>query len=188
MSREAHAGFCESGRGRLPPATHLVILCVSRIEARAADHLVRHILADMGLEVAEAKSGVRRVADGFEFLGFSFKARFLRPRPQAVARFKDRVRALTARNAPVSLGQMIADLNPLLRGWGHYYGIGNVAELFRRLDQWIRMRLRSKVRGRRAQGLWNYKLTIRAFTGLGLVSLVDLHANRLSPVPGHSLG
>jgi hypothetical protein len=37
-------------------------------------------LADIGLEVAEAKSRVVAVKDGFEFLGFSFKGRFLRPR------------------------------------------------------------------------------------------------------------
>lgn len=49
----------------------------------------------MPLEVAEAKSGVKRVNEGFEFLGLTVLGRFLRPRPAALARFKDRVRALT---------------------------------------------------------------------------------------------
>jgi hypothetical protein len=41
---------------------------------------------------------------------------------KAVARFKDRVRDLTRRHRGVSLERMIADLNPLLRGWAGYFG------------------------------------------------------------------
>ncbi len=169
-------------------ADDFVILCDRRWKAQAADRLVRHILADIGLQVAEEKSGIVKVADGFEFLGFTVHGRFLRPRPKALARFKDAVRARTRRQAPVSLEQMILDLNPLLRGWGNYYAIGHVQSLFEDLDKWIRMRLRSKVRGSKARATSNAKLPTRALTGLGLVSLGTLRRQHLSPVPGHSLG
>lgn len=158
-----------------------VILADRRWKAQAADRLVRRILADIGLEVAEAKSGVVKVADGFEFLGFSFKGRFLRPRPKALTRFKDRVRALTRRNAPVSLAQMIADLNPLIRGWGGYYAPADVTNTFRVLDSWIRMRLRSKVIGRKSTGRGQAKMPVAAFRRLGLVSLAEVRRARLSP-------
>ena len=151
------------------------------MQAQAADAFVRHIVADMGLEVAEAKSGIKRVNDGFDFLGFTVQGRFLRPRPAALARFKDRVRALTRRQAPVSLRQMIEDLNPVIRGWGHYFAAGTVASLFDDLDKWIRMRLRSKVRGTKARLVSSHKMPTRVFTGLGLVSLVDLRQAKLSP-------
>lgn len=158
-----------------------VILADRRWKAQAADCLVRRILADIGLEVAEAKSGVVKVADGFEFLGFSFVGRFLRPRPKALARFKDRVRALTRRNAPVSLDQMIADLNPLIRGWAGYYAPADAKTLFGRLDGWIRMRLRSKVIGRKSTGRGQAKMPVAAFRRLGLVSLAEVRRARLSP-------
>lgn len=161
-------------------ADDLVILTDRRWKAHAADRLVRSILSDIGLEVAEAKSRVAKVADGFEFLGFSFVGRFLRPRTRAVTRFKDQVRALTARQAPVSLRQMILDLNPLIRGWGNYFVIGNVAKLFEQLDEWIRMRLRSKVRGSKATALSNRKMPTKVLRGLGLVSLEDLRRAHLS--------
>jgi hypothetical protein len=45
-----------------------LILADRRWKVQAADNLVRAILADIGLEVAEAKSGIRRIRDGFEFL------------------------------------------------------------------------------------------------------------------------
>lgn len=163
-------------------ADDFVILCDRRWKAEAADRLVRHILADIGLQVAETKSAIVKAADGFEFLGFTVHGRFLRPRPKALARFKDAVRARTRRQAPVSLEQMILDLNPLLRGWGNYYAIGHVQSLFEDLDKWIRMRLRSKVRGSKARAVSNAKLPTRTLTGLGLVSLGTLRRQRLSPV------
>jgi RNA-directed DNA polymerase len=161
-------------------ADDFVILTDRRWKAQAADRLVRHILADIGLEAAEAKSGIKKVADGFEFLGFTFHGRFLRPRPSALVRFKNNVRARTRRQAPVSLGQMILDLNPLLRGWGNYYAIGHVQSLFEDLDKWIRMRLRSKVRGAKANQPWNSKIPNRVLERLGLVNLGTLRRTRLS--------
>ena len=47
---------------------------------------------------------------------------------KAVARFKDRVRELTRRHRGVSLERMIADLNPLLRGWAGYFGFSQLHE------------------------------------------------------------
>ena len=53
----------------------------------------------------------------------------------------DRVRRLTGRNRGVSLQRMIAELNPLLRGWAGYFGLSQIHEL-PSLDGWIRRRLR----------------------------------------------
>lgn len=169
-------------------ADDFVILADRRWKAEAADRLVRAILADIGLEVAEAKSGMVKVADGFEFLGFQFQGRFLRPRPEALAKFKDEVRRRTRRLAPVSLRQMIQDLNPVLRGWGHYFKVGDVTSLFESLDKWIRMRLRSKVIRRHATTQSNRRMPISVLGSLALVSLDELRRAYLSSVPGPRLG
>ena len=82
---------------------------------------------------------------------------------KAVARFKDRVRELTRRNRGVGLGRMIADLNPLLRGWAGYFGFSQWRELAS-LDGWTRRRLRCvawaqwKTRGRRYHELRRLKV------------------------------
>ena len=154
-------------------ADDFVILADRRWKVEVADRLVRSILSDIGLAVSEAKSGIVRVRHGFEFLGFTFQGRFLRPRPRALASFKDRVRSRTRRQAPVSMSQMIDQLNPLLRGWGNYYAMGDVVKLFEDLDKWLRMRLRSKARKRyKTRGIVdNIKWPNRAFDDLGLVRL-----------------
>jgi hypothetical protein len=83
---------------------------------------------------------------------------------------------------------VIVDLNPLIRGWGNYFAMGNVAELFDDLDRWIRTRLRSKVFRRYTVRCSNRKMPNRVFREWGLVSLVELRRARLSPALGRSLG
>ena len=83
---------------------------------------------------------------------------------------------------------MIQDLNPVIRGWGNYFVIGDVTSLFEDLDKWIRMRLRSKVIRRHATTLSNAKMPNRVLRSMGLVSLDGLRRAYLSPAPGPALG
>jgi RNA-directed DNA polymerase len=161
-------------------ADDFVVLADKRWKAEAADRLVRAILADIGLQVAEAKSGVSTTAEGFEFLGYVFGRRHIGPRPKAVAAFKQRVRQLTARLAPVSLQQMILDLNPVIRGWANYYSLATGARAFEHLDSWIRMRLRSKVLRRRTM-LAGTKIPNKMLANLGLVSLAEVRLSVVLP-------
>lgn len=168
-------------------ADDFVVLADRRWKVEAADRLVRSIVSDIGLEVAEAKSGIVAVRDGFEFLGFQFLGRFLRPRPRSLAAFKRRVKALTPRHTTEPVSSLLVELNPVIRGWGNYQRLGHVAGLFDDLDKWIRMRLRSHVLGWKASRYIGV-LPNSALRRLGLVSLVDLYRARTSPVPGLGLG
>jgi RNA-directed DNA polymerase len=77
---------------------------------------------------------------------------------------------------------MIKDLNPLIRGWGNYFALGDVVELFSDLDGWIRTRLRSKARGSMARLISRKIMPNRVLRDLGLVSLENIvRARRLSP-------
>ena len=162
-------------------ADDFVITTRRRVEAQAADGLVRQILADIGLSVSEAKTGITRVDRGFEFLGFLIAETSLRPRPAAIDRFKRRIKALTRRQAPITIARMIERLNPMIRGWGYYFGIGTVKRLYGELDGWIRARLRSKVKGHKAGSRSNHQMPNSWFAQLGLVSLLDIRKAILSP-------
>jgi hypothetical protein len=73
VSREAHAGFCERRRVRLPPPTLLLVVCRSRGQAQAALARLRVLLADLGLEPKAAKTRIVHLTEGgegFDFLGF----------------------------------------------------------------------------------------------------------------------
>jgi len=99
------------------------------------------------LKVNEAKSAVARPQER-KFLGFSFtygaKAK-RRIAPKALLRCKRRVRELTRRNRGMSLEQMTKELATYLRGWKGYFGFSQTPSVLRKLDEWIRRRLRSVI-------------------------------------------
>jgi RNA-directed DNA polymerase len=163
-----------------------VVTANRRWKARRADQMIRELVADIALSLNDDKSGVRNLyRDEVEFLGFCFYAgRFLRPRRRAVASFKNQVRYLTRRTRGVSLQAVVNSLNPVIRGWGNYFSDGHVAELFERLDQWIRMRLRSFKRKRVAKPGLNWQMPTQVLKDMGLVSLVSLRKRQLSPAMG----
>jgi group II intron reverse transcriptase/maturase len=171
-------------------ADDFIVTANRRWKARRADQMIRELLDDIGLSLNEDKSGVRNLQrDEVEFLGFCFYAgRFLRPRKRAIASFKAQVRYLTRRQRGVSLQAVVDSLNPVIRGWGNYFVDGHIAELFERLDEWIRMRLRSYKRKRIAKPGLNWQMPSRALKEMGLVSLVDLRSQHLSPATGKVSG
>jgi RNA-directed DNA polymerase len=95
------------------------------------------------LRLNPAKSAVA-VPPQRKFLGFSFTSGKPRRRiaPQALARFKSRVRELTRRTRGASLAQITAELSRYLIGWRGYFGFCETPSVLRSLDQWVRRRLR----------------------------------------------
>jgi Group II intron, maturase-specific domain len=147
MTRECHVRFCERLAVRFRRATHRNIYVRSeKAGHRVMTSLTRFIEGRLKLQVNAQKSAVARPWQR-SVLGFTVTDE---PQPRrriadkAVARFKDRVRELTRRHRGVSLDRMIADLNPLLRGWAGYFGFSQWRELGS-LDGWTRRRLRCVV-------------------------------------------
>src|SRR5437762_7198012 len=65
------------------------------------------------------------------------------PSQRAMARVRRRVRDLTPRaRCHADLRAVIADLNPVLRGWSQYFRTGNAANHFTDLDEYVERRLR----------------------------------------------
>jgi RNA-directed DNA polymerase len=97
------------------------------------------------LKVNRAKSAVAKPSVR-KFLGFSFTGG-AEPRrriaPQALARFKAKVRELTRRTRGRSLAQVIKELSTYLIGWRGYFGFCQTPSVLRTLDEWTRRRLRA---------------------------------------------
>jgi len=137
-----------------------VITCTSMQEARAALAAAGKILETLGVKLHPQKTRIVHVAQGFEFLGFRIKrGRKLRlppekirsgarsgemyayPREKSIQKFKDQIRKLTQRKMPLTTQQVIDQINPVLRGWGHHYKRAHVRRLFHQLDEWVRRRI-----------------------------------------------
>src|ERR1700731_2816918 len=96
------------------------------------------------------------------------------PREKSIQRFQDQVRQRTKRRVPLHTKELIAELNPLLRGWGEYYKRAHVRKLFNQLDRWIVRRIWSHRFKRWRNGGWKQLPTAALYRGYGLVNLVGL--------------
>ncbi len=129
-------------------ADDFVILCRTPAEAEAALRQVSAWVSDNGLTLHPDKTHIGdclQPGQGFEFLGYRFEAGRRLVRKKSLTAFKDKVRMRTKRSRGDSLGRIVADLNPMLRGWFGYFKHGPPA-LFGVLDGFVRRRLRAILR------------------------------------------
>src|ERR1039458_5657185 len=170
-----------------------VATCESAAEARAAVAAALRILNELGVQLHPQKTRIVHVRQGFEFLGYKIKrgkqlrlppgkirsgaqsgALYAIPREKSVRRFMDQVRALTRRRVPLKTKELIEELNPVLRGWGHHYKRAHVRKLFHRLDGWIVRRIRSQRFKRWRNGGWRQLPETKLYGEYGLVNLIQL--------------
>jgi RNA-directed DNA polymerase len=129
-------------------ADDFVILCGSAAEAAKALETIQVWVGDNGLVLHPDKTRLgdcRRPGEGFDFLGYRFEAGRRFVRKKSLTRFKNGIRAKTGRSRGDSLQRIIADLNPMLRGWFGYFKHAH-PRLFISLDKFIRRRLRAVLR------------------------------------------
>lgn len=126
-------------------ADDFVVLCRSPEEAAAALATIQAWVAENGLRLHPQKTHVgdcRQAGQGFEFLGYRFEAGQRWVRKKSLSRLKDKIRERTRRTSGQSLARIIDSLNPMLKGWFAYFKHAH-PYTYRRLDQFIRRRLRS---------------------------------------------
>jgi group II intron reverse transcriptase/maturase len=146
-------------------ADDFVIACRTRRQAAEALARVQAILAAMGLELHPDKTRtveLRVRGEGFDFLGCHlrivrshFKGRtylFRWPRAAAMTALRQRIRQVTdwrRWRRKDDLRAVIAELNPVLRGWGNYFRTGNASRHFQQVDRYVTQRLIRLLRRRR---------------------------------------
>ena len=115
-----------------------------RAGQRVMESVKRFITEKLKLKVNESKSAVAKPQER-KFLGFSFtdgKEPKRKIAPKAIDRFKERIREITHRSRGRSMEQVTAELARYIRGWRGYFGFCETPSVLRRLDSWVRRRVR----------------------------------------------
>ena len=118
-----------------------------RAGERVMASVTRFLARRLKLRVNAAKSAVDRPVVR-AFLGFSFTGGQTPKRriaPQALARFRARVREITRCTKSVSVARLVTELSRYLIGWRGYFGFCETPSTLLRLEQWVRRRLRAIV-------------------------------------------
>lgn len=163
-----------SGLGELVRyADDFVVLCRFERDANAALKLAGEILGGLGLELHPDKTKVvdlREGREGFDFLGWHFRARvsgrllergirryYLHrwPAQRSMKRLRAKIKAKTGHNRVGirDVRELIAELNPILRGWGNYFRTGNAADKFLAIDRYVAWRLKRLLIKRKGRNL-----------------------------------
>jgi len=157
MSGDVHVRFCERLGVRFPGPTHLVVMATTESKAKEALRQIQFVMSKLGLVLHPEKTrmvNLRRGKGSFVFLGCTIRKKrsILRnprayymhrwPSPKATKRLRDRVREITDKRASgADVKQIIAKLNPVLRGWGNYFRTGTSSREFLKMDSFVYMRL-----------------------------------------------
>jgi RNA-directed DNA polymerase len=121
----------------------VVVVKGTREHAEALkEELARVLATQLKLTLSAEKTLVTHIDDGFNFLGFRIQRKsrgtkrqvYTWPSPKAFAAVKRRVKALTRQSTSLSLGQLLYQLNPLLRGWTNYFRHAASKHTFSYLD------------------------------------------------------
>jgi group II intron reverse transcriptase/maturase len=170
-------------------ADDFLVLTTSRQRAEEARRRIEAVLADLRLRLHPDKTRIvclKDGEDGFDFLGFHHRKtpskyegrRYLSkwPSARAMASIRAKVRERTDRRfASRELHDVVADLNPVLRGWGAYFRYGNSNRKFAAIDSYVHWRVsklasvkyatRGRLRASRFTYGWLTGLDIHRLTG-----------------------
>jgi len=173
-------------------ADDIVVLVADAGTAAWALEQVSEWMGEAGLELHPEKTRVvdmTEVGAHFDFLGYRFqrskKGNALRlVRPKSKQKLRASLRKPTKRCNGKCLPAIIAEINPVLKGWFGYFKHAKESELSG-MDGWVRMRLRSILRKRRkgrgrGRGRDHQRWPNRYFENLGLFSLKQAKGELMS--------
>jgi group II intron reverse transcriptase/maturase len=172
-------------------ADDFVVMCRTESLAREVHRRIGVILERLGLVLHPEKTRIvdlRRGKESFTFLGCTIRKRrsiqraphlhFVQrwPSPKAMKRVRDRVHDLTdaKRSGAKDVKEIVASINPVLRGWGNYFRTGNADREFNAIDGYVHRRVVRWMRrrgGQRARYRWDAWPRERLHEEIGLYRL-----------------
>jgi RNA-directed DNA polymerase len=112
---------------------------------RVLGSITEYLEKTLKLRVNREKSDVGRPVDrkflGYKVVSWNDRA-YLKVAPEVMKRFRGDLRAVFRRGRGRSIGRLIEELNPKLRGWVHYFRHITGARVLGDLDGWVRRHLR----------------------------------------------
>ena len=157
---------------------------------------LREEFAQLHVEINEEKT--RNVdlcrGDSFGYLGFEFRRVRTRKgawRPHYAPKLKKRTALLQklkevfGRSVSQPVGRVIAEINPILRGWVNYFAAGHSSRCFSYVKMWVEKKVRRHLeRARKRRGFgWNRWSNLWIYQTLGLFNGYRLRRDTAKALP-----
>ena len=117
---------------------------------RVGNGIFKYLKDRLNLPINREKSGIRRPLT-FELLGYAFVSSYKkgeRGKYQLVVSkkrwetLKEKLKAITRKTIPMTFDERIERLNWLIRGWTNYFKLASIHGKLKKVDEWLRNRLR----------------------------------------------
>lgn len=104
--------------------------------------LVERFLATRGLVLSQEKTKITAITEGFDFLGqtvrkFNDGAIIIKPSKKNIHAVKLKVKSIFRAQRAAKQENLVARLNPVIRGWSNYHREINASETFAAVDAWL---------------------------------------------------
>jgi len=143
--------------------------------------LMEQRLRGMGLTLNRQKTRIIDLrTEAAHFLGFEVRQLrnrrkegvWLRiiPSRRAEANIKEKIRSLLNHRRPVSLTDMVQQVNPVIRGWVNYFRRSNGSRILQRIHEYSEFKVRQVIQRRRRYRTfeWHHVSLSEIYDGLGL--------------------
>ncbi len=141
-------GINHGNRAVVRYADDFVVLCESKEDAATVVDLLTKWLAERGLILSEEKTRIVHLTEGFDFLGWNvryypvnttrtgFKL-LIKPSNKSVRAIQTKLREKWKGLQGNNVGRVLAELNPIIRGWAMYHRSVVATKVFSGLDHWM---------------------------------------------------
>src|SRR2546423_2927705 len=103
--------------------------------------LVEQFMKERGLQLSQEKTLLTHIEDGFDFLGQHLRKYngklLIKPSKKNIHTFLEGIRKVIKVNKQATAGNLIAQLNPKIRGWANYHRHVGSLETFAKVDHAI---------------------------------------------------
>ena len=149
-------------------ADDLAVLCPTQEKAIEAQEILSQWLGVRGLRLSDEKTSIRHLRDGFNFLAFNIRhyptpnssrsgyKLLIKPSPEAIQEVKRKLKGIWRKHVGSPTVALINEMNPVIRGWSHYFRVGVSKEVFTDLDAFMYQRAQRYMKRRhpKKSGRW----------------------------------
>jgi RNA-directed DNA polymerase len=149
-------------------ADDLAVLCPTQEKATEAQEILSQWLGVRGLRLSDEKTHIRHLREGFNFLAFNIRhyptpnssrsgyKLLIKPSPEAIKDVKRKLKGIWRKHVGSPTIALINEMNPVIRGWSHYFRVGVSKEVFTDLDAFMYQRAQRYMKRRhpKKSGWW----------------------------------
>jgi RNA-directed DNA polymerase len=169
--------LCRNSVGVVKYADDFIVVCKTKEEAINMYEKLKPYLDKRGLALAEDKTKVTHISEGFDFLGFNLRQYktnngmrlLIKPSKASIKKARETIKNVFIQLRGKPVGDLIQKLNPIIRGIGNYWSTQVAKRMFGNLDHytWIKIRKHLKHLHPKKSFKWIYKQYFKAdYTGV----------------------